>query len=120
IARFLNEHARVTEVFYPGLQSFPQSDLARRQMDGPGAMLSFEVAGGLAAAESVLNRVNVCRLAVSLGDVGTLIQHPWSMTHSFVPEAERIAMGITDGLIRLPVGLEDPEDIIADLEAALK
>lgn len=119
VANYLNEHERVSAVFYPGLESFPQADVARRQMDGPGAMLSFAVAGGRAVAESVLNSVKLCRLAVSLGDTGTLIQHPWSMTHSFVPEAERLAMGVTDGLIRLSIGLEDAADIIADLDAAL-
>lgn len=119
VANYLNEHERVRSVMYPGLKSFPQAALARQQMDGPGAMLSFEVAGGGANAEAVLNNVALCRLAVSLGDVGTLIQHPWSMTHSFVPEAERLAMGVTEGLIRLSVGLEDAVDIIADLDAAL-
>lgn len=119
IARFLEDHPAVTRVFYPGLESFPQADLARQQMNGPGAMLSFEVKGGRAAAEKVLNEVKLCRLAVSLGDVTTLIQHPDSMTHSFIPEDERKAMGVTGGLIRLSVGLEAAGDIIADLKQAL-
>lgn len=119
IAEFLEDHAAVTKVFYPGLASFPQGELARRQMDGPGAMVSFEVEGGRAAAEKVLNGVKLCRLAVSLGDVTTLIQHPDSMTHSFIPEEERKDMGVTGGLIRLSVGLESAGDIIADLDQAL-
>lgn len=119
IARFLAEHPAVTNVYYPGLPSFPRADLVARQMDGPGSMLSFEVAGGWSAAEAFLNRVRLCRLAVSLGDVTTLIQHPASMTHASVPIAERQRMGVTDGLIRLSVGLEDAADIVADLEQAL-
>lgn len=120
VARFLEEHERVQAVFYPGLEDDEvETEVVQRQMAGPGAMLSFEVTGGLAAAESVLNRVRLARLAVSLGDTGTLIQHPWSMTHSFVPEADRRAMGVTEGLIRLSVGLEDAADVIADLDVAL-
>lgn len=119
VARFLGQHERVERVFYPGHETFAQAELAREQMDGPGAMLSFEVTGGQAAAEAVLNNVKLCRLAVSLGDTGTLIQHPWNMTHSFVPEPERRDMGVTEGLVRLSIGLEDAADIIADLAAAL-
>lgn len=118
IAEFLASHPAVTQVHYPGLASFRQRDLAQKQMDGPGAMLSFEVADGSQAAQ-VLNRVRLCRLAVSLGDVSTLIQHPASMTHASVPAEERQAMGVKDGLIRLSVGLEAATDLIADLEQAL-
>lgn len=119
VTEYLLQHPKVATVFYPGIGGGEDLEIARRQMDGPGAMVSFEVEGGLAGAEAVLNRVRLARLAVSLGEAGTLIQHPWSMTHSFVPEEERRAMGVTEGLIRLSVGLEDVEDIIADLEAAL-
>lgn len=119
VAQFLAQHPQVTAVHYPGLDTFPQRELVRAQMDGPGAMLSFEVAGGRAAAAQVLNRVQLCRLAVSLGDVTTLIQHPASMTHGSVPPESREAMDISEGLIRLSVGLEDAADIIDDLEQAL-
>jgi methionine-gamma-lyase len=84
-----------------------------------GAIISFEVKGGIEAGRSIMNSVKLCTLAVSLGDTETLIQHPASMTHSPVPREERLKAGITDGLIRLSVGLEDPEDIIADLEQAM-
>src|SRR5690606_26843733 len=119
VARFLAQHPKVTAVHYPGLDNFAQRDLADGQMDGPGAMLSFEVTGGRDAAAAALNRVRLCRLAVSLGDVTTLIQHPASMTHGSVPPQNREAMGISEGLIRLSVGLEDADDIIGDLEQAL-
>ncbi len=120
IAAFLEQHPAVAEVFYPGLSTHPHHALARKQMKAPGGIISFRLAGGLEDVRRVLNKVRLCHLTVSLGEVSTLIQHPATMTHSIIPEKERIAMGITDDLIRLSVGLEDVEDIIADLEQALE
>ncbi|MBZ4687599.1 MAG: methionine gamma-lyase [Clostridiales bacterium] len=120
IARFLEEHPKVENVFYPGLASHPQHELAKRQMNDFGGMVCFELKGGLEAGETVMNNLKLCRLAVSLGDVDTLIQHPASMTHWYVPREERIKTGITDGLVRMSVGIEDPEDLIADLEQAFE
>lgn len=119
VAQFLESHPEVRHVYYPGLPSFPQHELAKRQMDGFGGVISFELKGGMAAAIQMMNKVNLCKRAVSLGDVDSLIQHPASMTHSVVPREERERMGITDGLIRLSVGIEDVEDILYDLEQAL-
>ncbi|HZF13164.1 MAG TPA: aminotransferase class I/II-fold pyridoxal phosphate-dependent enzyme [Thermoanaerobaculia bacterium] len=119
VARFLESHPRVTHLAYPGLDSFPQAELARRQQRAGGGLIAFEVAGGTAAGVRVLNRVRLCALAENLGAVETLITHPATMTHASIPEAERRALGIGDGLIRLSVGLEDPSDVIADLEQAL-
>lgn len=120
VAEFLASHAQVQTVHYPGLPSFPQHELAKRQMDGFGGLISFELKGGIAAGKRMMNHLQLCKLAVSLGDVETLIQHPASMTHSIVPAEERRKMGITDGLIRLSVGIEDVKDIIADLSQALE
>lgn len=119
IAEFLENHPKVEKVYYPGLRSFAQYELAQKQMDEPGGLISFEVKGGLEAGIAMLNKVEVCQLAVSLGDVDTLIQHPASMTHSPIPKEKRLEMGITDGLIRLSVGLEDVNDLIDDLDQAL-
>lgn len=119
VAEFLEQHPAVEIVYYPGLKSFPQYELARQQMRLPGAMIAFEVRGGVAAGKHLMNNVQLCTLAVSLGDTETLIQHPASMTHSPYSKEEREAVGITDGLVRLSVGLEDVEDIIADLKAVL-
>ncbi len=119
VARFLEQHPAVARVNYPGLTSFPQHDLANTQMDAYGAMLSFELHGGYDAAVHVMNSVSLCRLAVSLGTVDTLIAHPASMMNFKTPPEERRRMGITEGLIRLSVGLEEVEDIIADLDQAL-
>lgn len=119
VAEFLAGHPLVERVYYPGLPDHPQYELARRQMRAPGGMISFEIRGGVDAGRLLMNSVRLCHLAVSLGDVDTLIQHPASMTHSMVPPEERLAAGITDGLIRLSVGIEDPEDIIADLAQGL-
>ena len=120
VARFLESHERVERVYYPGLPSFEQHGLACRQMDNFGGVLAFEVKGGLEAGRRLINSVKLCQVAVSLGDADTLIQHPASMTHSVVPEADRLKSGITDGLVRLSVGLENAADIIADLEQALQ
>ena len=119
VARFLADHPLVAHVHYPGLAQHPQHERARRLMDGFGGMIAFET-GSLAAARTVLDNVKLCALAESLGGVETLISHPASMTHASVPESERVRMGITDGLVRISVGIEDVEDIIADLDAALR
>jgi cystathionine beta-lyase/cystathionine gamma-synthase len=119
IAEFLESHPKVTEVRYPGLASFPQHELARSQASGFGAMLWFEVLGGAAAGKRLMDSVELCTLAENLGSVETLITHPVTMTHADVEEAERRRVGITDGLVRLSVGLEDVEDLIEDLRAAL-
>jgi methionine-gamma-lyase len=119
VAEYLEKHPKIEWVKYPGLKSHPQYELGKRQMSGPGSTISFEVKGGLTAGKILMNNVNLALLAVSLGGVETLIQHPASMTHSKVPAAQRIEAHITDGLVRLAVGIEDVEDIIADLEQAL-
>lgn len=119
VARFLERHPRVERVYYPGLPSSPYHALARQQMKGFAGVLSFEVSGGLEAGRKLVDAVTLCTRAVSLGDAETLIEHPASMTHATVPPEQRRAAGITDGLVRLAVGLEDPEDIIADLDRAL-
>jgi cystathionine gamma-lyase/cystathionine beta-lyase/cystathionine gamma-lyase/homocysteine desulfhydrase len=118
IAQFLSEHPKVKKVYYPGLKSHPQHELAARQMSGFGGMIAFET-GSLENAKRVLEAVRVCTLGESLGGVETLISHPATMTHASVPEAERVRLGITDGLVRVSVGIEDVEDIIADLDQAL-
>jgi methionine-gamma-lyase len=119
VARALEAHPAVTAVLYPGLESHPQHDLARRQMADFGGMIAFEVAGGVAAGAAVMDRLSLITRAVSLGDAETLIQHPASMTHSPYTAEERAAHGISDGLIRLSVGLETLDDILADLMPAL-
>ncbi|MED4585243.1 methionine gamma-lyase [Brevibacillus choshinensis] len=119
VAEFLHNHPKVAIVHYPGLPHFPQHELACEQMDGFGGILAFELEGGMEAGIRMMNKVRLCKRAVSLGDVDSLIQHPASMTHSVIPAEERWKMGITDGLIRLSVGIEDVEDIIDDLDAAL-
>lgn len=119
IAEFLEKHPKIEWVLYPGLKSHPQYDLAKRQMAGPGAMMSFEVKGGLNAGKTVMDNVRLALLAVSLGGIETLIQHPASMTHSKLSVEERLEAGITDGLVRLSVGIEDADDIINDLDQAL-
>jgi cystathionine beta-lyase/cystathionine gamma-synthase len=118
IAEFLARHPKVRKVMYPGLPSHPQYELAKRQMNGFGGMLSFDV-GNFDAARQVLNRVRLMALAESLGGVETLIGHPASMTHASVPPERRAAIGLTDSLIRISVGIEDAEDLIADLRQAL-
>ncbi len=118
VAGFLEEHPAVAATAYPGLKSHPQHELAGRQMDGFGALIAFDL-GSYEAAARFLERLELCSLAVSLGNVDTLIEHPASMTHAVVPPEERAASGITDGLIRISVGLEDAADIISDLDQAL-
>jgi cystathionine beta-lyase/cystathionine gamma-synthase len=118
VARHLDAHPKVRKVYYPGLANHPQHEVARRQQKGPGGMLSFEL-GSLEAARRFLNNVKLCSLAESLGGVETLISLPALMTHASMPPEVRERVGITDGLVRLSVGLEDTEDIIADLDQAL-
>ncbi|MBS4204857.1 methionine gamma-lyase [Lederbergia citrea] len=119
IAEKLKEHPRVGKIYYPGDEDFPQYDLAMRQMMRSGGMISFEINGTKAEAQAFLNRCRLIKIAVSLGDSETLIQHPATMTHAIVPEEARLKMGITDNLVRLSVGLEAWEDIWDDLEQAL-
>jgi methionine-gamma-lyase len=119
IARWLEQHPAVEWVRYPGLPSHPQHELARRQMSGPGSVLAFEVRGGVDAGRILMNNVRLIILAVSLGGVESLIEHPASMTHKGVPAEEQLRQGITPGLVRLSVGCEDVADIRADLEGAL-
>jgi cystathionine beta-lyase/cystathionine gamma-synthase len=118
VAAFLEEHPKVKKVYYPGSASHPQHALARRQQHGFGGMVSFDV-GSLEAARKVLESVKLCTLAESLGGVETLISHPATMTHASVDEEKRQRLGITDGLVRISVGIEDTEDIISDLDQAL-
>ncbi|KTE75358.1 methionine gamma-lyase [Sphingopyxis sp. A083] len=119
IATTLNDHPAVAAVHYPGLACFPQHDLARRQMPGFGGMIAFELKGGYAAGVAMMNRLTLVQRAVSLGDAESLIQHPTSMTHSTYTAEERRAHGIADGLVRLSVGLEEADEIAADLTQAL-
>jgi len=119
VAEFLESHEAVAWVSYPGLPSHPQHDLASRQMQGFGGMVCFDLRGGVAAGTRLMNAVRICSLAVSLGDTRTLITHPASTTHSVVSREARLSQGVTDGLVRLSVGLEDVADLIADLEAGL-
>jgi cystathionine gamma-lyase/cystathionine beta-lyase/cystathionine gamma-lyase/homocysteine desulfhydrase len=119
VAQFLAEHRKVKRVFYPGLSDHPQYQLAKRQMGGFGSMITFET-GSLGNAKKLLKRVGrVCTLAESLGGVETLISHPATMTHAALGEKGRKEIGITDGMVRISVGIEDVEDIIADLDQAL-
>ena len=118
IARWLEAHPKVAWVRYLGLESHPQHELARRQMRGFGSMISFELKGGLEAGRRLMNSVRLATLAVSLGGVETLIEHPSSMTHAGMSREDRLAAGISDGLVRYSVGIEDVEDLIADLDQA--
>ncbi len=120
VARFLEAHPRVSVVQYPGLESFPQHDLAKRQASGFGAMVWFEVEGGLEAGKRLMDGLALWTLAENLGSVESLVTHPVTMTHADVGEEERARVGITDGLIRLSVGLEDVEDLIEDLAQGLE
>lgn len=120
VAEFLEAHPKVKRVTYPGLPSHPQHEVAKAQMQGFSGMISFELTGGISAGRTAMNHVRLCALAESLGAVETMITHPATMTHVDVPREERLARGLTDGLVRISVGIEDPADIIADLEAALE
>ncbi|MFO7723013.1 MAG: PLP-dependent aspartate aminotransferase family protein [Bacteroidales bacterium] len=119
IAEWLENHPKIEWVLYPGLKSHPQYELGNKQMDGPGCMISFGLKGGLEAGKTMMNSVKLAILAVSLGGIETLIQHPASMTHSKLGAAKRAEAGISDGLVRFSVGIEDCDDIISDLEQAM-
>lgn len=120
VAGWLERHPRVIAVSYPFLPSFPQYELARRQQRAGGGLLAFEVEGGTAAGIRLMNTVQLCSLAENLGAVETIVTHPASMTHGYLPAADRARLGITDGLVRLSVGLENVEDIVNDLDRALR
>lgn len=119
VARYLEQHAAIEKVYYPGLPSHPQHELAKNQMHGMGSIVSFELKGGFEAGVQFMNQLKLAIISFSLGDPETLVQHPASMTHSFIPNERLGEFGITSGLIRLSVGLEDPADIVQDLEQAL-
>ena len=119
VAEYLEAHPKVLSVTYPGLPSHPAHETAKKQMSGFSGMISFELTGGIPAGKIVMNSVKLAKLAESLGAVETMITHPATMTHAEVPKEEREARGLTDGLVRLSVGIENPDDIIADLEQAL-
>ena len=119
VAEYLEAHPKVLSVTYPGLPSHPAHETAKKQMSGFSGMISFELTGGIPAGKIVMNSVKLAKLAESLGSVETMITHPATMTHADVPKDEREARGLTDGLVRLSVGIENPDDIIADLEQAL-
>ena len=119
VARFLEKHPKVAWVKYPGIESHPQHETAKRQMSGYSGMITFELKGGLESGRKLMNSVRLCSLAESLGAVETMITHPATMTHAEVPTEERVKRGLTDGLVRISVGIEDIEDIIADLKQAL-
>ena len=120
VAEYLESHPKVARVTYPGLPSHPQYEIAKAQMSGFSGIISFELKGGLPAGKAVMNNVKLCDLAESLGAVETMITHPATMTHADVPAQERQARGLADGLVRLSVGIEDVDDILADLEQALR
>ena len=119
VAKFLTGHKKIEKVIYPGLETHPQYALAKEQMHGFGGMISFEMKGGLTDARSFLEKVKVFALAESLGGVESLIEHPAIMTHASVPKETREKLGITDGFVRLSVGVETVSDLIEDLEQAL-
>ena len=112
-------HDKVMKVYYPGLPDFEGHELAKKQMDGFSSVIAFDLKGGFEAGKKLMKSIKLLTLAVSLGTIDTLIQHPASMTHAGVPRDECVEYGITDGLVRISVGLEDVEDIIADLDYAL-
>ena len=120
VAHFLETHPKIAWIKYPGLESHPQFELAKQQMNGTGSMISFGVKGGLEAGRKLMDSVHLATLAVSLGGVETLIQHPASMTHAAVSKEDKLKAGISDDLVRLSVGIEDVNDIIADLNQALE
>ena len=120
IGEFLESHPKVERVTYPGLPSHPQHDIAKEQMEGYSGMISMELKGGIPGGIALMNNLELCSLAESLGAVETMITHPATMTHADVPKEERLARGLTDGLVRLSVGIEDKDDIIADLNQALE
>ncbi|HZQ10220.1 MAG TPA: PLP-dependent aspartate aminotransferase family protein [Anaerolineae bacterium] len=120
VARFLEQHPAVASVSYPGLDSHPQHLIAKKQMRGFGGMVSFELKGGLEAGARMMDKVRLCSLATSLGDARTLISHPATTSHVVLSREERLKQGVSDGLVRLSVGIEDEQDIIADLAQAME
>jgi len=120
IAKFLEKHPKVLKVMYPGLPSHPDHDIAKKFMSGFGGMIAFELRGGIDAGKKFVENVKLITLAVSLGGAESLVEHAASMTHAHVPPELRAAAGISDGLIRLSVGLEDVQDLKDDIEQALK
>ncbi len=120
VAEFLDSHSKVDSVIYPGLESHPQHNLAKEQMSGFGGMITFNLSGGLPAAKSMLEKVKIFALAESLGGVESLIEHPAIMTHASVPKETREALGITDGLVRLSVGVESINDLLWDIDQSLQ
>jgi methionine-gamma-lyase len=120
LARWLQGHNKVEYVNYPGLEEHPQHELASTQASGYGAMVCFEVKGGVSSGKALMDAVELWTLAENLGAVESLITHPATMTHAAIPYEARVGAGITDGLVRLSVGLEDAEDLIAALEKALQ
>lgn len=119
VAEYLAAHPKVSKVNYPGLATHPFHEVAKRTMKGYSGMISFELTGGIDAGRTLMNSVEMCLLAESLGAVETMVTHPATMTHAGVPKADRLARGLTDGLVRISVGIEDPADILADLTMAL-
>jgi methionine-gamma-lyase len=120
VANYLNEHAAIAHVNYTGLQHHPDFHISAKQMKHPGPMMSFELKGGLDAGKTFINRLKMCTRAVSLGTVDTLVSHPASMSHAGLRREDRLVFGIGDGLIRMSVGIENIEDILTDLEQALR
>ena len=120
VAEFLENHPKVASVTYPGLPSHPMYQVAKEQMSGFSGMISFELTGGISAGKTLMNSVQLAQIAESLGSVETMIAHPTTMTHAAIPKEERLASGLTDGLVRLSVGIENVNDIIHDLEIALE
>ncbi|NBC07102.1 MAG: aminotransferase class V-fold PLP-dependent enzyme [Bacteroidetes bacterium] len=120
VAQYLSQSPLVSQVHYPGLNSHPQYDLAKRQMRRSGGVVSFELKDGLAAGRRFVNALSLCSIAPTMGDIDTLVMHPASMSHLRVPQEQRLAAGITDGMIRLSVGIEEAVDILADLERGLQ
>ena len=120
VSEYLQRHDKIKQVNYPGLKTHPGHEIAKRQMKAFGGLLTFELKGGMEAGVTLMNNLKLCALAVSLGEANTLVQHPASMTHWYIPEEARLASGITDGLVRFSAGLESIDDIITDLDETLK
>ena len=120
VAEFLENHPKIASVTYPGLESHPMHHVAKEQMSGFSGMISFELTGGIPAGKTLMNSVELAQLAESLGSVETMITHPATMTHAEVPKDERLARGLTDGLVRISIGIENMDDIIKDLNSALE
>ncbi|GIS73313.1 MAG: hypothetical protein CM1200mP10_28900 [Candidatus Neomarinimicrobiota bacterium] len=120
VAEFLENHPKVSKVSYPGLPSHSMYHVSKKQMSGFSGMISFELTGGIPSGRTLMNSVQLAQLAESLGSVETMITHPATMTHAEVPKEERLARGLTDGLVRISVGIENMVDIIHDLEMALE